>query len=149
MKDGVILQLASPEEIYNNPVNAYVAGFIGSPAMNLIPVHSDGAGLKAEDGAPIRAQAPRQGPLTLGIRAEDMQLCAESQANFSAAIYAFELLGDSTMATIKLGATSVAIKGDKHLRLQFGERVHVRFDAARLYWFDMDSGERVRPLGEH
>lgn len=148
MKDGVILQLAPPEEIYNNPVNAYVAGFIGSPAMNLIPVHSDGTGLTAEDGTPVQAQAPRQGPLTLGIRAEDMQLCAESQANFSAAIYAFELLGDSTMATIKLGATSVAIKGDKHLRLQFGEHVHVRFDAARLYWFDIDSGERVRPLGE-
>jgi len=148
MKDGVILQLAPPEEIYNNPVNAYVAGFIGSPAMNLIPVHSDGTGLTAEDGTPIQAQAPRPGPLTLGIRAEDMELCAESQANFSAPIYAFELLGDSTMATIKLGGASVVIKGDKHLRLQFGERVHVRFDAARLYWFDIDSGERVRPMGE-
>jgi multiple sugar transport system ATP-binding protein len=69
MKDGVILQLAPPEEIYNNPVNAYVAGFIGSPAMNLIAVQGDGAGLSAEDGTLIRASAPRPGPLTLGIRA--------------------------------------------------------------------------------
>lgn len=149
MKDGVILQLAPPEEIYNDPVNAYVAGFIGSPAMNLIPVRSDGIGLKAEDGTPIKAQAPRQDSLTLGIRAEDMQLCAESEANFTAAIFAFELLGDSTMATIKLGGTVVAIKGNKQLRLQFGDRVHVRFDVTRLYWFDANSGERIRPVGEN
>jgi multiple sugar transport system ATP-binding protein len=149
MKDGVILQLAAPEEIYNNPVNAYVAGFIGSPAMNLIAVQGDGAGLSAEDGTPIRASAPRPGPLTLGIRAEDMQLVAQDDANFSADIYAFELLGDATMATLKLGSTSVAIKGEKNLRLRFGERVHVRFDAARLYWFDSASGERVQALGGH
>ena len=147
MKDGVILQLAPPEEIYNNPVNAYVAGFIGSPAMNLIAVHGDGAGLSAEDGTPIRASAPRPGPLTLGIRAEDMQLVDQDDANFSADIYAFELLGDATMATLKLGSTSVAIKGEKNLRLRFGERVHVRFDPARLYWFDSVSGERVQALG--
>lgn len=149
MKDGVILQLAPPEEIYNDPVNAYVAGFIGSPAMNLIAVQNDGSGLKSEDGTPIQAKAPRQGPLTLGIRAEDMKLCEPAQANLCASVFAFELLGDSTMITVKLGVTSVAIKGAKDLRLQFGERVHVCFDAARLYWFDVGSGIRIRPLGEH
>ena len=145
MKNGVILQLAPPEEIYNDPVNAYVAGFIGSPAMNLIEVQSDGLNtVTAENGVPIKVIAPRGGKLTLGIRAEDMQLSSELDANFSSEIFAFELLGDSTMVTIKFGSTAVAIKGEKNLRLQFGDRVNVRLDSTRLYWFDAVSGLRIR-----
>ena len=144
MKDGVILQLAPPEEIYNDPVNAYVAGFIGSPSMNLIPVNAEAAWATTENGVRIQVAAPRQGALTLGIRAEDMQLTTGSDANFSAELFAFELLGDATMVTIKFGHTAVAVKGDKALRLKFGDRVGVRFDPARLYWFDSGSGLRIR-----
>ena len=145
MKDGVILQLAPPEEIYNDPVNAYVAGFIGSPAMNLIEVQSDGNGAAtAENGVSIKVTAPRAGKLTLGRRAEDMRLSTENEAHFSSEIFAFELLGDSTMVTIKFGGTAVAIKGEKNLRLKFGDRVSVHLDSARLYWFDSGSGLRIR-----
>jgi len=144
MKDGVIMQLAPPEEIYNDPVNVYVAGFIGSPSMNLIKVTADAAWATAENGVRIQVAAPRQGALTMGIRAEDMQLTTEQGANFSAELFAFELLGDSTMVTIKFGHTGVAVKGDKNLRLKFGDRVGVRFDPSRLYWFDSDTGLRIR-----
>ncbi len=144
MKDGVILQLAPPEAIYNDPVDAYVAGFIGSPAMNLIPLNADRTWANAENGVQIKVIAPRTGKITLGLRAEDMQLCAEADANFSAELFAFELLGDSTMVTVKFGSTSVAVKGDKNLRLKFGDQVHVRFDPARLYWFDSSTGLRIR-----
>lgn len=147
MKDGVILQLAPPEEIYNDPVNAYVAGFIGSPAMNLLSVRADEAGVTAENGVQIKVVAPRHGNLTLGIRAEDMQLTTGADVSFSSEIYAFELLGDSTMVTIKFGSTAMAIKGEKDLRLKYGDRVGVRFDDSRLYWFDSASGERIRPVG--
>jgi multiple sugar transport system ATP-binding protein len=74
MKDGVILQLAPPEEIYNDPVNVVVAGFIGSPCMNLIAVHAQAGWVTTENGVRIQVAPPRQGSLTLGIRAEDMQL---------------------------------------------------------------------------
>ncbi len=144
MKDGVILQLAPPEDIYNNPVNAYVAGFIGSPAMNLISVNVNGAMATAKNGIKIRVEAPRPGDLTLGIRAEDMRLTSDADANFSAELFAFELLGDATLVTIKFGSTSVAVKGDKNLRLKFGDRVGVKFDTNRLYWFDSSSGLRLR-----
>ena len=144
MKDGVIMQLASPEEVYSDPVNAYVAGFIGSPAMNLFEVQAEAGWATTQSGVRIRVSAPRHGPLTLGIRAEDMQLTSEGNADFSAELFAFELLGDSTLVTFKFGHTAVAVKGDKNLRLKFGDRVGVRLDPARLYWFDVDSGERVR-----
>jgi multiple sugar transport system ATP-binding protein len=144
MKDGVILQLAPPAEIYNDPVNAYVAGFIGSPAMNLIPVTATDDKVRALNGVEFKVVAPRPGPLTLGVRAEDMGLCGAEEASFSSEIYAFELLGDSTMLTIKFGTTAVAIKADKNLRLKFGEQIHIRLNANSLFWFDHDSGARIR-----
>ncbi len=144
MKDGVIMQLAPPEEIYNDPVNAYVAGFIGSPAMNLVGVNAAASHVTADGGVNIQIRPPRQGPLTMGIRAEDMQLTTGTDANFAADVYAFELLGDATMVTFKFGSTSIAAKGDKNLRLKFGDRVGVRFNASRIYWFDPVTGERIR-----
>jgi multiple sugar transport system ATP-binding protein len=144
MKEGVIQQLATPEEIYNNPANAFVAGFIGSPAMNLLTVEGSAAGLVAAGGTPIRITPPRHGPITLGVRAEDMGLASLADAHFSAPVFAFELLGDSTMVTVKLGGTLVAIKAPRELRLQFGDQVGIRVDLARTYWFDATTGDRIR-----
>ena len=144
MKDGVIMQLAPPEEIYSDPVNLYVAGFIGSPAMNLIDVFAHSGFVETANGLRIPVTAPRQGPMTMGLRAEDMQLTTATDAAFNAEVYAFELLGDSTMITFKFGAQSVVVKGEKNIRLKFGDQVGVRFDSSNLYWFDNDSGERIR-----
>jgi multiple sugar transport system ATP-binding protein len=144
MKDGEIMQLAPPEEIYSDPVNRYVAGFIGSPAMNLLDVVAHSGHIEAANGLRISVVPPRQGPLTMGLRAEDMQLTSGADAAFTAEVYAFELLGDSTMITFKFGLQSIAVKGDKNLRLKFGDQVGVRFDASHLYWFENESGERVR-----
>ena len=145
MKDGVIIQLAAPEVIYADPVNLYVAGFIGSPAMNLIEVQADDRGATAGNGLRIDLVAPRPGALTLGVRPEDMRISSGPAVQFSAELFAFELLGDSTMMTFKLGATSVAVKGDKNLRLKIGDRLGVAFDPASVYWFDSATGLRVRP----
>lgn len=144
MKDGVIMQLAPPDVIYSDPVNLYVAGFIGSPAMNLLDVIAHTADVETENGLRISVVPPRQGPLTLGLRAEDMQLTSGPDAAFTAEVYAFELLGDATMITFKFGTQSIAVKGDKNIRLKFGDHVGVRFDASDLYWFDPASGERIR-----
>jgi multiple sugar transport system ATP-binding protein len=144
MKDGVIMQLASPEEIYSNPVNLYVAGFIGSPAMNLLDVVAYADYVETANGLHISVAPPRQGPLTMGLRAEDMQLTSGLDASFTAEVYAFELLGDATMITFKFGTQTIAVKGDKNLRLKFGDQVGVRFDASHIYWFDSACGERIR-----
>jgi multiple sugar transport system ATP-binding protein len=125
-------------------VNLYVAGFIGSPAMNLLDVFAHVGYVETANGLRISVVPPRQGPLTMGLRAEDMQLTTGSDAVFTAEVYAFELLGDATMITFKFGSQSIAVKGDKNLRLKFGDQVGVRFDAAHLYWFDNASGERIR-----
>ena len=145
MKDGVIIQLAAPEVIYADPVNLYVAGFIGSPAMNLIEVQADDRGATTGNGLRIDLVAPRPGALTLGVRPEDMRISTGPAVQFSVELFAFELLGDSTMMTFKLGTTSVAVKGDKNLRLKIGDRLGVAFDPASVYWFDSVTGLRLRP----
>jgi multiple sugar transport system ATP-binding protein len=144
MKDGVILQLATPEQIYDDPADAYVAGFIGSPPMNLIPVQGDGDAVLAEGGVRLAVPAPRQGRLLLGARAEDIVLTPDSDALVHADVFAFELLGDSTLVTIKFGHTAVALKGERALRLSMGDRIGLRIRPERLYWFDADSGQRIR-----
>jgi multiple sugar transport system ATP-binding protein len=144
MRDGVIQQLDLPERIYDDPANEFVAGFIGSPAMNLLRVQGGDTALRAEGGPSIALHSPRGGTLTLGARAEDMRIVGAADAHFEAEVYTFELLGDCTMATVMVGDRLVAIKGPKDLRLASGTRIGVRFDPARLYWFDAETGARLR-----
>ena len=144
MKDGVIMQLAPPEKIYNDPANLYVAGFIGSPAMNLIDVVAENDYVRTSNGLNIAVLAPRQGEIIMGVRAEDMHLSSLVDAAISAEVYAFELLGDSTMITFKLGTQSITVKSEKTVRLKFGDQVGVKFDPSNLYWFDKKTGERIR-----
>jgi len=144
MQDGVIRQLGAPEDIYNDPADSFVAGFIGSPAMNLLPVQAQVSGLLAEGGLQIRLNAPRPGALLLGARAEDMRLGSLDDAHLQADVFTFEMLGESTMATVMVGQTLIAVKAPKDLRLRSGARIGIHFDPQRLYWFDAASGARIR-----
>lgn len=145
MKDGLICQLATPQDIYNDPADVFVAGFIGSPGMNLLPVQAQALGLQTEGGLHIRLTAPRLGAITLGARAEDMHLSSLDDAHLQAEVFTFELLGDCTMATVMVDHRLIAIKAQKDLRVQSGERIGIRFDPKRLYWFDTGTGSRIRP----
>lgn len=144
MNDGIIQQLGSPEAIYADPANAFVAGFIGSPAMNLIPVESDGINVRWSDAASVRLRTPRAGSLLMGIRAEDVQLTTEGDGHFSAQVFTFELLGDSCLINFKLAGQIFSVKVTKEVRLNRGELVHLRLPQDRLYWFAPEDGARIR-----
>ncbi|MGE0315430.1 MAG: ABC transporter ATP-binding protein [Lautropia sp.] len=148
MKDGVIRQLATPERIYDDPDDAFVAGFIGSPPMNLIPVQVEGSEVRADGGGRLGVAPPRAGRLLMGARAEDIALASASEALVEAEVFAFELLGDATQVTVKLGQTSVALKGERSLRLAMGDRVCLRMHPDRVYWFDADDGQRIRTASQ-
>ena len=144
MNDGIIQQLGRPDEIYSDPANVFVAGFIGSPAMNLLTVQAKPTSVQWQGGPEISLRAPRVGELVLGARAEDLILTGEGDGHFSSEVFTFELLGDSTMVNLKLDNIVFSVKAPKDLRLQRGEKVHVRLPTDRLYWFDASSGERLR-----
>lgn len=143
MEGGVIRQLGAPADIYNHPADLFVAGFIGSPAMNLLPVQASAAQVCTPDGLVLGLTPPREGALTLGARAEDMQLAALGAAHFEAPVAHFELLGDCSLTSVMLGPHLLAIKTPKDLRLRPAERVGIRFDPQRLSWFDSHTGLRV------
>ena len=146
MKNGEIQQLATPDVIYNDPVNTFVAGFIGNPAMNLLPGHAENGELKTLGTVPLARPltTASNAALTVGIRAEDACICEPYQASIMAPVFACELLGDVVMVTVKLGGNSLSVKADKGARMAIGERVGIFLPQDKMYWFDAASGMRIR-----
>ena len=142
MNKGAIQQVGTPDEIYSNPANTFVAAFIGSPAMNLINGVIDGGTFKAE-GMTVSGLASRiSGPVTLGFRAEDARM-APSGGNISAPVYSMELLGDATMASTRVGGALVAVKAGKEYRIGIGEIMYATIAADLCHLFDAKSGARL------
>ncbi|MCB1428163.1 MAG: ABC transporter ATP-binding protein [Nitratireductor sp.] len=140
MNRGVIQQIGSPTEIYDRPANTFVAGFIGSPAMNLME-GSLKDGVFTGENVKIAGLAGRDGPVVLGFRAEDASLSAN--ADISAPIYSLELLGDVTMVTVKAGGALVGVKAAKDFRAEIGEPVSIAVPPSICHLFDAVSGERT------
>ncbi len=143
MNAGVVQQVGTPTEIYNHPANAFVASFIGSPAMNLMAGEiSDGA--FAGDNVKIHGitDAPA-GAAKLGFRAEDAHLADAGQGEITAPIYTLELLGDATMVTVRAGGSLVSVKAHKDYRAEIGDPVSIAVQPEICHVFDAQSGARV------
>jgi len=107
MNNGKIQQIGSPKEIYNRPFNTFVASFIGSPPMNLIPISIRNKTSISQDLKFSKINI-KDGKYTLGFRAEDASI--EKTGNFTGPIYSIELLGDSTIVTLNIRNNLLHIK---------------------------------------
>ena len=143
MNRGVIQQVGTPTEIYDRPANTFVAGFIGSPAMNLVEgtiaggtFSGDGIRISGLDGVSGR------GAVTLGFRAEDAQV-SEARAEIDAPVYTMELLGDATMITVRAGGTLVSVKAHKDYRAEIGQEVSIAVRPGICHLFDAETGARL------
>jgi len=142
MNKGVVQQVGSPTDIYDKPANTFVAGFIGSPAMNLL----EGAitdGVFAAQGVRIDALNIANGPVTLGFRAEDATISTDGTGHINAPIYAVELLGDATMISVRVAGAMVSVKADKSFRAEIGESVSISVPNHICHLFDATSGARI------
>ena len=144
MDRGRIQQLGRPEEIYNDPKNLFVAGFIGSPAMNLVEGGIAENRFRVDGTAIAPVEEPSRDGLVLGVRSEDLTLTAVGEGDFDAPVYASELTGESVLVTVEVGGIRIAAKADRQVRHAIGERVGIEVDASRIYLFDAASGERLR-----
>ncbi|MBV8915170.1 MAG: ATP-binding cassette domain-containing protein [Acetobacteraceae bacterium] len=140
MNRGVIQQVGTPTEIYDTPANVFVAGFIGSPAMNLVAGELEGGVFQAE-GLRVEGLPPGRGPATLGFRAEDAVL-DDASPQLRAPIYAVELLGDATMVSFRLGDTLISVRTDKNYRATIGAVAGLRIDPAKCHLYGPD-GRRL------
>ena len=144
MNRGVIQQLAAPEAIYNDPANVFVANFIGSPSMNLVEGGLDEGTFRSAGVTIPRAGVGSRDRVVLGVRPEDVRVVAPGEGALTAAIYAFELTGESVLVTVLLGGRQFCARGDRHLRAEIGSAVGLAIDPARLYLFDAATEARIR-----
>jgi multiple sugar transport system ATP-binding protein len=142
MNKGVIQQIAPPAEIYDRPANLFVAGFIGSPAMNLIPGHLEHGTFSAPgmrvDGIPGRADT---GAVVLGVRPEDLAV-SDDAAAMEGTVYAVELTGEAQLITANIGPVRVIAKVDRSVKMDFGQTIRLQIVDRRLQIFDAASGLR-------
>ena len=143
MNEGVVQQVDTPTAIYENPVNTFVASFIGSPAMNLVNGHLMEGRFRSENMVVDGLNTQINGDVILGFRAEDANIVDEHE-QISAAAYSIELLGEATMVTLLVGGALVSIKSSKEYRTEIGNTVRVSVDASVCHLFDSQSGQRIR-----
>lgn len=144
MNAGEIMQIGTPEEVYNRPANLFVAGFIGSPAMNLVEGTIHQGRFQAEGIHVNGIASEASGAITLGYRAEDARLAQEGDiAQISAPVYSVELLGDATMVTVHVGGAMVSAKADKAFRTQIGNPIALCIEPSAVHLFDLASGHRL------
>jgi len=136
MNAGEIRQLGTPEEIYDRPADLFVAGFIGSPPMNLLRGDVAEGEFTAAGGVRIPVGHAHRGAAVLGIRPEDVRVVAPEAGDIRAAIYAVELTGESTLVTADVGGARVSARADRAFRAPIGTSVGLAIDAARLSLFD-------------
>ena len=169
MKDGTIQQVGRPIEVYDWPANRFVAGFIGTPAMNFIPgkLVSQPMGfefrradwsvsLEGRRIDPSAVQTVTDGvarPAVLGVRPEDVsieQRSRDATGTLQAVVSLVDMLGDSTVATLEINngyaehkneMLYVLSKMEPRSDLRLGERVSVHVDAKRVHLFDPETGE--------
>ena len=163
MKDGHIMQVADPHTLYNRPANAFVAGFIGMPEMNLVPATLGGSG----DGVTLtlagqtlgfgpelaRRLTAKAGSVTLGMRPQHLGLLPAGTENaVTGTVQTIEFLGHEMNLHIDLGGTTlVAVlpAAEVPQGLKRGDAVAVRPIESNLHIFDAQSGENISlaPLG--
>ena len=145
MNHGRIQQLGSPNDIYNDPANLFVAGFIGSPAMNLLQgTVSEGAFSTTGGKAIASVPSSHNGTAVLGVRAEDISVSPVDEGDISGSVYATENTGESVLVTANLGAQRLTCKGDRHLKVEINESIGLKIRPDQIYLFDPDSGNRIR-----
>lgn len=156
MKEGHIQQVAAPGDLYQNPVNKFVAGFIGSPAMNFLTasvkeqhgsvfLKINGTDLPVND---ICAKKLIQGgypgkEVVFGIRPEDLHESREADHYIPMEIQVREMLGAEVLLHGTIGTEPVSVKGKPSCKAQAGERILLSADISRIKVFDMETEDNI------
>jgi multiple sugar transport system ATP-binding protein len=146
LREGTIQQVGTPTEVYDNPVNRWVATFVGSPRMNLLDCsaqngHLVGGGWKLPNPG---FDAEPERPSLLGVRAEDLSLDVRDESvSLDGKVYAVEPLGDRTLVDVEIGGQRIVIKADPSARYGVGEPIRAAVDLTRVHLFDAETESAV------
>jgi multiple sugar transport system ATP-binding protein len=144
MDKGKIQQLGTPDEIYNNPTNTFVAGFIGSSPMNLLS-GSIVNGTFASPGVKVSGLSfGANAKCILGVRPEDISILPKGKGHLTAPLYSLEPTGDQTLVAVKNGEQLIVARAGRNFRADVGSPITMQFDLDRVFVFDGATGVRVR-----
>ncbi|GAA0360948.1 sn-glycerol-3-phosphate ABC transporter ATP-binding protein UgpC [Alkalibacterium iburiense] len=160
LKDGFIQQIGTPKEVYDTPVNIFVGGFIGSPAMNFFDVTLNGNKITNGDGLEIEVPQGKLNTLhehgfkdgaklVFGIRPEDIkseQVALDASPNtiVTSKVTVSELLGSETMLYSQVGDLEFIARVDARDFHQPGETIDLAFDMGKSHFFDPETTEVIR-----
>jgi multiple sugar transport system ATP-binding protein len=150
MKDGVLQQVDTPLRLYDRPANLFVAGFIGSPQMNLMSATAvDGQARIGDYLVPVDPAASKRmtGAITVGVRPESWRIVSENEGGLPVRITVVEELGADGYAYGTSGVegtpANVVVRVAGRSAVQKGDVIHVTTDPKDVHVFDTDTGERL------
>ena len=135
MKDGVIQQVGTPKELYDNPANRFVAQFIGLPQLNILPIHLNVLPMHYQKGI-----TPK-GSSELGIRPEHLSVSEYTPDQLQGYVEFVEQLGNESLIHVNLAGDKkgpVVVRQQQHCDWQAGDIVSVAWDNARIHFFNND-----------
>ncbi|MBV8915785.1 MAG: sn-glycerol-3-phosphate ABC transporter ATP-binding protein UgpC [Acetobacteraceae bacterium] len=146
MNHGRIEQIGSPLELYDRPANQFVAGFIGSPAMNFLPGRIEAGGFRAEGGSlwplPSAAANANGRAVVYGVRPEHLQLSGNG-AGVPLTVQVIEPTGSETQVYGKLGSLPILGAFRERIAAGPGDPITVTADPALVHLFDGETGTRL------
>ncbi len=157
LKDGIIQQVDSPQKLYNEPDNLFVAGFIGSPQMNFLDaecvVKGDEVSLKFGEFSIVlpaaKAKALKEGgyngkTVVLGIRPEDIDdyptfVEAHKESTVTTTVTGYELLGSEVLLYYNINGTNMTAKVDSRTPARLGDKVTLALDVDKIHVFNKET----------
>ncbi|WP_337053613.1 sn-glycerol-3-phosphate ABC transporter ATP-binding protein UgpC [Pseudoxanthomonas sp. USHLN014] len=150
LKDGQIQQIDTPMALYDRPANLFVAGFLGSPAMNVLRGTAQAEGLRLDDGALVPWHGAAPAPATpgraliVGVRPEDLHLVqAGAPGSFAATVENIEPVGNEIFVHLLAGKLALVARVAPRALPAPGEPIGLQLDAARLHCFDPADERRL------
>jgi multiple sugar transport system ATP-binding protein len=148
MNGGRIEQIGAPLHLYDRPSNRFVAGFIGSPAMNFIDCQYSGGALQIIGSnltIPV-SSAMAEGPVVLGIRPEHVEL---AQNGLPARVEVVEPTGSETQVISSLGEQTLICLFKERLEIRHGTQINLAFPLEKLHFFDAKTGDAIDMEADH
>jgi len=150
MKDGVVQQVGEPLELYNQPANKFVAGFIGSPAMNFANVtitetngalwaENPGMRIKVPADVASRLNGHKSGVVSIGIRPEDLRVATSvdpADLTIDTGVEVVEQLGSEILLDVKAGPNNMVASVEPTVRVKPLDRMRLAVNPARIHFFD-------------
>jgi ABC-type sugar transport system ATPase subunit len=147
LNHGRVEQVGTPEDVYETPASAFVAGFMGAPAMNLLPARWQGVQVVLEDGTTLPAQHGEQRDVWCGVRPEDLSFVPPGTTVDGGCLrgtaLTVEPLGPDTLVAMQVAGAEIACRLPPRSVRRAGETVTLAVDPARIHLFDRVSGQRL------